>query len=77
MNSLVAFSAAHLAWVTGNKDTKRLAYHYQGSAMQGLRTAISSFSEDNCEAILAASIMLSWLATEWYALLGHGDHVLT
>lgn len=77
MNSLMAFSAAHLAWITGNQDTNRLAYHHQGSAMQGLRTAISSFSEDNCEAILAASILLSWQATEWYALSGRDGQVLT
>ena len=38
--------------------------------MQGLHKAIGLFSEDNCEAILAASILLSWQATEWYAAPG-------
>lgn len=65
MNSILALSAAHLAWITGNQDTKRLSDHHRGVALEGLHKAIATFSRDNCEAILAASILLSWQATEW------------
>lgn len=65
MHSILALSAFHLSWTTGNQDTKHLAYHHRGIAIKGLQVAIGSFSNKNCEAILAASILLSWGATEW------------
>lgn len=65
MNSILALSAAHLAWMTRNQDTKQLAYHHRGTAIKGLHKAIGSFSTENCEAILAASTLLSWQTTEW------------
>ncbi|BDD57444.1 hypothetical protein MAP00_002807 [Monascus purpureus] len=65
LHSILALSAFHLSWTTGNQDTKHLAYHHRGIAIKGLQGAIGSFSNKNCEAILAASILLSWGATEW------------
>jgi hypothetical protein len=69
MNSILAFSASHLAWITRNQDTKHLAYHHRGVAIKGLQKAIGAFSKENCDAILAASILLSWQTTEWYDIL--------
>lgn len=66
MSSILTVSASHLAWITRNKETKQLAYHHRGVAIQGLHKAIGAFSRANCEAILAASILLSWQASEWY-----------
>jgi Fungal specific transcription factor domain len=65
MSSILAFSAFHLAWITRNKDTENLAYHHRGVAIKGLQKAISAFSKENCDAILAASMLLSWQATDW------------
>lgn len=65
MNSILALSAGHLAWITRNSDTKHLAYHHRSVAIKGLHKAMAAFSKDNCDAILAASIILSWQATEW------------
>ncbi|KAJ5819233.1 hypothetical protein N7474_004824 [Penicillium riverlandense] len=65
MSSILALSAFHLAFITRDQETRRLAYHHRGIALQGLQTAIGSFSKENCDAILAASILLLWLA---------GDH---
>jgi hypothetical protein len=66
MSAVLALSAAHLAWETNDSETEHLAYHHRGVALKGLHEAIGSFSRDNSEAILAASMLLSWQATEWY-----------
>jgi hypothetical protein len=65
MSSVFAFSASHLAWITRNKETENLVIHHRGVAMKGLQKAISTFSKENCDAILAAYTLLSWQATEW------------
>lgn len=66
MSALLALSASDLAWQTKNNDTYNLAYQHRGIALKGLHEAIGDFSRENSEAILAASILLSWQATEWY-----------
>jgi len=65
MSAILALSAAHLAWRTRNAETEQLAFHHYGVALKGLHEAIGAFSRDNSEAILAASMLLSWQATEW------------
>ncbi|KAK4947336.1 hypothetical protein LTR10_013704 [Elasticomyces elasticus] len=65
MSALLALSASHLAWQTKNGDTDNLAYHHRGVALKGLHEAIGAFSRDNSEAILAASILLSWQTIDW------------
>ncbi|PGH26526.1 hypothetical protein AJ80_01840 [Polytolypa hystricis UAMH7299] len=67
MSAILALSAFHLAWLTQNPDTENLAYHHRGIALKGLHEAISAFSRENSDAILAASMLLSWQATEWQA----------
>ncbi|CAL5866877.1 uncharacterized protein PFLUO_LOCUS1088 [Penicillium psychrofluorescens] len=64
MSSILALSAFHLAFITRDEETRQLAYHHRGIALQGLQTAIGSFSKENCDAILAASILLLWLASD-------------
>ena len=66
MHAVLSFSASHLAWLTNNAETQHLAYHHRGIALKGLHEAIGTFSRQNSESILAASILLSWQATEWY-----------
>ncbi len=64
MHSILAFSATHLAWLTKSAETNNIAYHHRGIALGGLQEAIGNFSKANSDAILAASILLSWQATE-------------
>jgi len=66
MSAVLALSASHLGWQTENHDTANLAYHHRGVALKGLHDAIGTFSRENSDAILAASMLLSWQASEWY-----------
>ena len=72
MSAILALSASHLAWKTRNAETEHLAIHHHGVAIKGLHEAIGSFSRENSEAILAASMLLSWQASEWYV---HGIYL--
>lgn len=65
MSGVLAFAATHLAWLTESSETKNLAYHHRGVALKGLHDAIGKFSRENSDAILAASILLSWQASDW------------
>ncbi|KAL2853396.1 hypothetical protein BJY01DRAFT_207000 [Aspergillus pseudoustus] len=65
MSSILTLSAAHLAWITRNQETKQLAFHHRGTAIQGLQKAIGAFSKENSDGVLAASILLSWQDSEW------------
>ncbi|KAG0158485.1 hypothetical protein PDIDSM_6000 [Penicillium digitatum] len=74
MSSILSFSAFHLAFLTQDQETKQLAFRYKVTALQGLQTALGSFSKENCDAILSASVLLSWQATDQqsWASLQHG-----
>lgn len=65
MSAVLAFSATHIAWLTSAIETSNLAYFHRGVALKGLQGAIGNFSRDNSDAILAASILLSWQASDW------------
>ena len=65
MSALFALSASQLAWQTKNPDTMNLAYYHRVVALKGLHEAIGAFSRENSEAILGASMLLSWQAIEW------------
>ena len=65
MHALLALSATHLAWLTDCPLTANMAYEHRGIALKGLHEAIGAFSRQNSDAVLAASLLLSWQATEW------------
>lgn len=65
MEALLAFSATHIAWLTTCPIVGNMACVHRGIAFKGLQEAISSFSKQNSDAILAASLVLSWQATDW------------
>ncbi|KZF23639.1 hypothetical protein L228DRAFT_267618 [Xylona heveae TC161] len=65
MHSILAFSATHLAWITESPETNNIAYQHRGIALKGLHEAIGRFSKENSDAVLAASILLSWQAVDW------------
>lgn len=65
MSAILAFSATNLAAETKSVETRNLAYHHRGIALNGLHVAIGNFSNVNSDPILAASILLSWQASDW------------
>ncbi|AEO56754.1 hypothetical protein MYCTH_2302011 [Thermothelomyces thermophilus ATCC 42464] len=65
LHALLAFSAMHLAYLTGCPAVGNMAYEHRGAALKGLQEAISTFSRETSDAILAASLVLSWQATDW------------
>ncbi|KAF7948784.1 hypothetical protein EAE96_007975 [Botrytis aclada] len=74
MHALLALSATHLAWLTDCPLTANMAYIHRGIALKGLHEAIGEFSRQNSDAVLGASLLLSWQATEWrgWTQLMHG-----
>ena len=42
-----------------------IVYEYRGTALKGLHKAIGSFSMETSDAVLAASLVLSWQANDW------------
>ncbi|SPQ21281.1 e1196b81-abe7-4cc1-b87d-6d8621d9401a [Thermothielavioides terrestris] len=65
LHALLAFSAMHLAYLTGCPAVGNMAYEHRGVALKGLQEAIGAFSRETSDAILAASLVLSWQATDW------------
>lgn len=65
MHALLAFSSMHIAWLTDCPLVGNLSYEHRGRALKGLQEAISSFSRETSDAVLAASLVLSWQATDW------------
>lgn len=67
MSALLGMSAAHLSWISDpqGKGSPQLAYEHHGIALNGLREAVGQFSKENADAVVGASILLSWQATDW------------
>lgn len=65
MHSLLGLSASHLSWLRPCTPTQQLAYQHRGVAFKGLHDAIGNFSRRNSDAVLAASMLLSWQVTDW------------
>lgn len=69
----------HIAFLTDCPVVGNMAYEHRGKALKGLHEAISSFSRENSDAILAASLALSWQATDWrsWTQLMHGTSTVS
>ncbi|KAF2719716.1 hypothetical protein K431DRAFT_228141 [Polychaeton citri CBS 116435] len=65
MHALLSFSANHLAWVHSSNETRSLHIQHGGIALRGLHEAIGNFSHANADAVLAASLLMLWQATDW------------
>ncbi|CEJ82474.1 Putative C6 transcription factor [[Torrubiella] hemipterigena] len=65
MHALLAFSAMHIAFITDCRLVSNMAFEHRGIALSGLHLAIGSFSPETSDAILAASLVLSWQAADW------------
>ncbi|KAL5583839.1 hypothetical protein FOVSG1_015518 [Fusarium oxysporum f. sp. vasinfectum] len=67
MHALLAFSAMHIHFLTICPLVGGMVYEHRGLALKGLQEAISLFSRETSDAILAASFVLSWQATDWHS----------
>jgi hypothetical protein len=65
MQALLSFSANHLAWSQSSNEFRNLHIQYGTTALRGLHDAIGNFSHANADAVLAASLLLLWQATDW------------
>jgi hypothetical protein len=65
MHAVLAFAANHLAWQSQSAETRNIASTHGATAMKGLHEALGSFSKGNADAVLAASLLLSWQSTDW------------
>lgn len=65
MHALLAFSAMHIAFLTDCPLVGSMAFEHRGIALSGLHEAIGTFSRETSDAVLAASLVLSWQATDW------------
>lgn len=65
MHALLSFSANHLAWANNSNDCRNLHIQHGSTALRGLHDAIGSFSHHNADAVLAASLLMLWQATDW------------
>jgi hypothetical protein len=65
MDSLLGVSASHINLLSGNAEAAQLALHYRSQALHGLHLAVSNFSGENADAIMAASILLTWFQCDW------------
>lgn len=71
MDALLAYSAEHISSITGCPLVGKMAFEHRGRALVGLGKALAAFSEGNSDAILAASLVLSWQATDWRSWTQH------
>jgi hypothetical protein len=65
MHALLSFSATHLNWSNRSPETRNLQIQHGSIALGGLHEAIASFSHANADAVLAASLLMLWQATDW------------
>jgi hypothetical protein len=60
----MGLAATHLALVTKNAEVNQLGYLHRGRAFQSLQDDINKISIENVDAVLAASVVLSWQAPD-------------
>ncbi|CAK7274997.1 hypothetical protein SEPCBS119000_006458 [Sporothrix epigloea] len=65
MHALLAFSASHMTYLNECPVVGIIADEHRVIALKGLQEAIGTFSRPTSDAILAASLVLSWQATDW------------
>lgn len=71
MDALLAFSAEHISSITNCPMVGKMAFEHRGNALTGLSKAINAFSQANSDAVLGATLVLSWQATDWRSWTHH------
>lgn len=69
MDAILAWSATHLAQMTGEKELNREMYYHRCRALKGLQAAVKDLSKRESDAALCASIIMAWQATDAYVYL--------
>ena len=67
MQALVSLSATHLALTVKSAALDQIAFVHRGKAFKSLSQAVGNLTEENADAVLGASIMLSWQSPGWRA----------
>ena len=65
MQSLLALSATHLASTVKSAALDQIAFIHRGNAFRTLSQAVGVLTQENSDAVLAASAMLSWQSPGW------------
>ncbi|KAI0397335.1 hypothetical protein F5Y17DRAFT_455250 [Xylariaceae sp. FL0594] len=73
MDSLLAFMADYFADRTHRPQVGIMAYEHRGKAINGVQKALQVLGPHNAEAVLAATIVLSWQATDLRTSRAHID----
>lgn len=68
-SSLLTLSAYLWATIDRKKNVQQTIIYFRLSAMKGLQIAVSELSKENCDVILAATILLLWASNERYGFL--------
>ncbi len=63
--SLFAPSATHLGSTVKYAALDQVAFAHQGKAFRSLNHAVGAFDQENSDAVLAVSAILSWQSPEW------------
>ena len=67
MHALLSLSATHIAITTKSAFLDQVSFAHRGSAFSSLSKAVGSLSCENADAVLAASVILSWQSPDWRA----------
>ncbi|KAJ3532084.1 hypothetical protein NM208_g6954 [Fusarium decemcellulare] len=65
MNGLLALSASQIAFSSECSFARYRACHYKAMAIRDLRKALTVFSLENADEVLAGSLTLLWLSEDW------------
>lgn len=64
MHALLAWSANQMPQIKKHPRQMQEVYHHCEHALDGLQKAIASFSKENSDAVLCASIIMAWQASD-------------
>ena len=67
MSAILAFSAQHLATEMNSSEISSIGFQHRGVALQGLTETLGALAPQNSDPILAASILLLWQESDWFA----------
>ncbi|KAF2757154.1 hypothetical protein EJ05DRAFT_57176 [Pseudovirgaria hyperparasitica] len=79
MHAMLAFSASHLAWISQSSETRHLAGYYASLALRDVQQEVGNVNRSNADALLASSMLLQWVATDWRGwstLVANSSHIM-
>lgn len=65
MDALKSVSASHNAWLTQDPAARELSIQHSTTALAGLHQAVGQFSKNNADAVLSATMILSYQSRDW------------